>query len=78
MNDEDRNFNLLINEIKNGEVSINNLKENEIYQNLLKTRRLEEDAILIAYEWLDAQEKIKSINKNNIALKHQIENWASK
>jgi hypothetical protein len=78
MNDEDRDFNLLINEIKNGKIAMSNLKDNEIYQNLLKTSCLEEDAILIAYEWLDAQEKIRSINENNIALKHQIENWASR
>ena len=36
------------------------------------------DCIRIAYEWLDAQKKIKSPTKKQFALKHLIEKWAGR
>ena len=36
------------------------------------------DCIRIAYEWLDAQKKIKSKIKEQYPIKHMIENWAGR
>jgi hypothetical protein len=36
------------------------------------------DCIRIAYEWLDAQVKTKSLSKKRHALKHMIEQWAGR
>ena len=36
------------------------------------------DSIRIAYEWLDAQKKIKNPTNCTFALKHLIENWAGR
>lgn len=36
------------------------------------------DCIRIAYEWLDAQKKIKSKVSHRYALKHIIENWGGR
>lgn len=36
------------------------------------------DCIRIAYEWLDAQTKIKGISRKPVTLKHLIENWAGR
>jgi len=37
-----------------------------------------DDCIRIAYEWLDAQKKIKSPTKKPFGLKHLIEKWAGR
>ncbi|WP_341936258.1 hypothetical protein [Marinimicrobium sp. C2-29] len=36
------------------------------------------DCIRIAYEWLDAQKKIKTIPKFGVTSKHLIESWAGR
>lgn len=36
------------------------------------------DCIRIAYEWLDAQRKIKTTTKKNFPLKHIIEQWGGR
>jgi len=36
------------------------------------------DCIRIAYEWLDAQKKIKKPNGRHLPLKHLIEKWANR
>jgi len=36
------------------------------------------DCIRIAYEWLDAQKKIKNPTKKTYAIKHLIEKWAGR
>jgi hypothetical protein len=36
------------------------------------------DCIKIAYQWLDAQNKRKTLNKSNYALKHMIEKWGGR
>ncbi|XQU09213.1 hypothetical protein P4544_05405 [Halomonas sp. LY9] len=37
-----------------------------------------DDCVRIAYEWLDAQKKIKNSAKKPFGLKHLIENWAGR
>ena len=37
-----------------------------------------EDCIRIAYEWLDAQKKLKNPRSSHAALKHYIEEWAGR
>mgnify|MGYP006270200949 CR=1 FL=1 len=37
-----------------------------------------EDCVRLAYEWLDAQVKTKSITRKRFPLKHLIEAWASR
>jgi hypothetical protein len=36
------------------------------------------DCIRFAYEWLDAQRKIKGLTKKSFAIKHLIERWAGR
>lgn len=36
------------------------------------------DCIRIAYEWLDAQKKLKNISSKAFGIKHIIENWAGR
>lgn len=36
------------------------------------------DCVRIAYEWLDAQSKIKGVTKKTYQLKHFIERWAGR
>ena len=36
------------------------------------------DCVRMAYEWLDAQTKLKNPTKRAPALKHEIENWAGR
>lgn len=36
------------------------------------------DCIRIAYEWLDAQKKLKNPSKKQVASKHLIENWSGR
>ena len=36
------------------------------------------DCVRIAYEWLDAQTKVRTVTRRSLALKHIIESWAGR
>lgn len=58
------------------DTEIENAKSRVVYD--LDAHHEHNDCIRIAYEWLDAQNKIKSCIKKSFALKHLIEDWGQR
>lgn len=54
------------------------IEEGKARQKKVKAHHEHHDCVRIAYEWLDAQKKIKGFTTKGYAIKHLVERWAGR